>query len=76
MAVVRFPAAAEFGQQVRARRLELDLTLEGLAVRARLHPTYVGSVERGERNVGLWNVLRLAEALEVDPGTLVSGLLP
>ena len=39
-----------------------------------LHFTYVSSVERGERNISLQNIVRLAEGLGVDPGTLVRGL--
>lgn len=37
------------------------------------HFTYVSSVEQGERNISLENIVRLAAALEVDPGTLVPG---
>lgn len=63
-----------FGERVRARRLELGLSQEVLADRAGLHRTYAGSVERGERNVALVNILRLASALDLDPGELVTGL--
>jgi transcriptional regulator with XRE-family HTH domain len=69
-----FPAAAEFGARVRSRRLELGWSQERLADAARMHFTYVGTVERGQRNVSLRNILRLAEALEVDAGELVAGL--
>jgi len=41
------------------------LTQETLAGRANLHRTYVGSVERGERNISLVNVERLARALKL-----------
>lgn len=67
-------ATTEFGRRVRARRGELGLTQEGLADRARLHWTFVGQVERGRRNLTLHNVLKLAAALDIDAGTLVSGL--
>ena len=40
---------------------------ERLAELARLHRTYVGGIERGERNVSLINIWRLAEALDVNP---------
>ncbi|MGH9012485.1 MAG: helix-turn-helix domain-containing protein [Acidimicrobiia bacterium] len=46
--------------------------MEKLAERAGLHWTYVGSVERGQRNVSLVNILRLAKALTVDACELVS----
>ena len=70
----RLPAAEEFGRRVRARREALGWTQEGLAEATGLHWTYVGSVERGERNVSLVNIVKLADALEVDPGKLVKGI--
>ncbi len=54
----------EFGQKVRSKRHELDLSIEQLAEKADLHPNYVGSVERGERNIALENILILAKALD------------
>ena len=68
------PATVVFGQRVRARRQELGLSQEALARLAGLHRTYVGSLERGERNVALINILRLGQALDVDAGTLISGI--
>ena len=65
---------AEFGARVRRYRKALDLTLEGLAEEAGMHWTYIGSIERGERNVSLVNILRLARALDVRPEELVRGL--
>ena len=62
----------QFGNRVRAAlRHALGVSQEDVAARATLHRTYVGSVERGERNVGLLNVIRLAEALEVAPADLL-----
>lgn len=54
-----------FGDRVRAVRTSRGLSQEGLADKADLHRTYVGSVERGERNVSLDNIYRLADALGV-----------
>lgn len=53
-----------FGLAVRSRRQRLGLSQEALAAIAGLHRTYVGSVERGERNVTLKNILALASALK------------
>jgi DNA-binding XRE family transcriptional regulator len=65
---------AALGARVRTRRVELCLSQEALANAAGLHRTYVGSVERGERNVALVNIVRIAAALGIDPGELVAGL--
>lgn len=67
---------AGVGGRVRARRHELGWTLEQLAERAHIHPTYVGGIERGERNVGVIKIGHLAAALEIDLGQLVEGLSP
>lgn len=66
--------AEGFGQRVRERRLVLGLTQERLGEVAGLDRTYVGSIERGERNLSLFNIVKLAEALDFDPGPLVTGL--
>ncbi len=66
----------QFGERVRVHRQDRGWSQEVLAERTGLHWTYVGSVERGERNVSLLNIVRLAAALEVDAGELVQGLLP
>ena len=56
-----------FGSRIKQLRLARGLTQEGLAHRAGLHPTYVGGIERGERNVGLDNILKVARALREHP---------
>ena len=70
------PAAKKLGERIRARRTELELSQEALADRAHLHWTFVGQVERGQRNLSLHNLLKLASALKVDPGRLVADLKP
>ena len=60
-----------FSQNVRRIRGEAGLSQEELAFRAKLHRTYISSVERGERNVSLENIFAIAEALQVAPGDLL-----
>ncbi|MHA6760042.1 helix-turn-helix domain-containing protein [Streptacidiphilus sp. PAMC 29251] len=68
------PATQTFGARVRAKRHELGKSQEQLAEVVGLHWTFVGQVERGQRNISLHNILKLAEGLGVDPGELVRGI--
>lgn len=70
------PTTITFGQRVRACRTELEWTQEQLAEAAELHWTYVGQVERGERNISLRNMSRISSALDVDLAHLCKELKP
>ncbi|MEW8049686.1 MAG: helix-turn-helix transcriptional regulator [Candidatus Thiodiazotropha endolucinida] len=61
----------EFGQRIRNLRKEKGYSQESFADHANIHRTYMGGIERGERNPTLTTIYRLAEALEVDPSELL-----
>jgi transcriptional regulator with XRE-family HTH domain len=69
-------AAAEFGARVRQRRKELGKSQEQLAAASDVHWSFLGQVERGQRNLTFHNILKVAEALGIDPGDLMRGLKP
>ena len=68
------PTLIQFGQQVRLLRREAKLSQEQLADHAEIHRTYLSGVERGERNISILNLTRLAKALNVTLSQLVEGL--
>lgn len=53
------------GQRVRKLRLLKNISQEKLAELADLHRTYIGSIERGERNVSLENIQKICDALNL-----------
>ncbi|HWJ62000.1 MAG TPA: helix-turn-helix transcriptional regulator [Acidimicrobiales bacterium] len=63
------PEMVLLGKRLRELRLERELTQERLADAAGLHWTYIGQIERGERNLTAKNVLRLERGLDLRPGT-------
>jgi transcriptional regulator with XRE-family HTH domain len=53
----------KFGEAVRKKRKELCLSQESLAEKAGVHRTYIGMIERGEKNISLKNIQKIADAL-------------
>lgn len=66
--------SVSFGNSVRKRRKALGLSQEQLAEKAKLHRTYIGMIERGEKNVTLTNIEKIALALGCTVSELVEGL--
>lgn len=64
----------KFGGNIRSIRLKKGLSQEKLAELSGLHRTYIGGVERGERNISLINLVRLAKALDIPIDTLVKDI--
>ncbi|WP_256959392.1 helix-turn-helix domain-containing protein [Streptomyces viridochromogenes] len=62
------------GQRIRTQRLRIGLSQEEMASHAGVHRTYYGAIERGERNLSLSSLLRIAHAQGIDPGLLIEGL--
>jgi transcriptional regulator with XRE-family HTH domain len=70
-ALSRAEILKRFGETLREHRQRAGLSQEKLAAKAGIDRTYVGGAERGERNVALVNIVRLAEALNVTAAELL-----
>lgn len=68
------PELKKLGEQVRQLRTAKGFSQEKLAELAGLHRNYIGGIERGERNVAILNLLRIARALEVSVSELFKEL--
>jgi transcriptional regulator with XRE-family HTH domain len=64
----------EFGKKVKAARKENDLSQEEFASRAGLHRTYIGMIERGEKNITLINILKISHALNISASDLLESI--
>lgn len=60
-----------FAKRVRELRLRKDISQERLGEIAGLHRTYIGMIERSEKNISLINIEKIAKALGVRPSTLI-----
>lgn len=62
------------GTRIRNYRLQAGLTQEGLADKAECHPTYIGQVERGEKNLTVESLFKIANALGIPMESLLEKL--
>ena len=63
-----------FGERVRELRAAAEYSQEVFAEECDLDRTYMGGIERGERNLGLRNIERIAEALDITIAELMEGV--
>jgi len=70
--MINTKARKQFGNRMRELRKEKGLSQEALADLAGMHRTYIGAIERGEQNVSLDNINKIAKALIVKPSSLVN----
>lgn len=70
----RVPILVRFGSRVRDLRLAKGLSQEAFAALCGLDRTYIGGIERGERNVALRNIAVIAKALDLTVAELMQGL--
>lgn len=61
----------KLGKKIRSIRKKIGISQEELGFRAGIHRTYVGAIERGEQNVSVDNIHRIAKALKVSPHELL-----
>ena len=74
LACVERDVPGAFGRKVRQARLALGWSQEELAHASGLHRTYIGAIERGERNVSIQNITRLARALNTSASQLLEDI--
>ena len=68
----RSPRHVDFGVAIRTLRTQRGMSQTELGAASGLHRTYVGGIERGERNPSLTNIFRIADALGVEPSALLA----
>jgi transcriptional regulator with XRE-family HTH domain len=64
-------AKKQLGSVIRKKRQELDYSQEAFADQCGVHRTYMGAIERGERNISLMNIIKVSNALNMKPSKLL-----
>ena len=62
------------GEVIQSKRLRLNLSQEELGHRVKLQRTYIGTIERGEMNITIRNILKISKALETTPSKLLAAV--
>lgn len=68
------PILIKFGKKIREERLKQNLSQEKLASKADVHRTYIGMIERAEKNITLENIEKIAKALNLKLSDLFQDL--
>ena len=74
MATKKPPLLLDFGDWVRQHRMQRGHSQEAFADLCEIDRSYMGGVERGERNLALVNIIRIIQALELEPSAFFRGL--
>lgn len=69
--MIASPTRKQLGKKIQELRKKLGISQEELGFRAKLHRTYIGSIERGEQNISIDNIHKIAKALKVSPKDLL-----
>lgn len=76
MASTHSAAAVEIGRRVRTERQRLGISLEDLGELSEMGSTSIGRIERGVSSPSVETIIRIASALEVEPGLFLTGVTP
>lgn len=68
------PILLQFGKNVQEYRRRQQISQEQLAESAGVHRTYIGMIERAEKNITLLNIAKIANALKISPSALLENL--
>ena len=66
LSIMKKDVLVKFGKKVKEQRLKMGLSQEKLAARAKVHRTYIGMIERAEKNITLENINKIATALNME----------
>ena len=70
MATEQEKSQKQLGKLIREKRKQAGYSQEAFASQCGVHRTYMGAIERGERNISLLNIIRIAKALKMKPSEL------